>query len=98
MTETSPDIVIRFAKRVDALRIIPRFLVIAYGLFVAWFAFYLADWIIAYDFTALENEAVALAVIAFPTGVLGVMAGVFGRMFDNYCRTGSSDPGGHNGG
>jgi len=98
MSGQRPDAWILFAKRVDALRIIPRFLVISYGLFVAWFAFYLADWLIGYDFASLENEAVALAVIAFPTGVLGVMAGVFGKMFDNYCRTGSSDPGGHNGG
>jgi len=92
---TDPDdAVIRFADRLDALRIIPRFLVIAYGVFVAWFAFYLADWIIGFDWSSLESEAVALAIVAFPTGVLGVMAGVFGRMADNYFRTGRAGNGG----
>ena len=40
MTERSDDAVIRFAERLDALRIIPRFLVIAYYAFFMKFSFY----------------------------------------------------------
>lgn len=90
---TEPDRWMRFAARLDALRIIPRFLVIGYGLFLAWFAVYLGSWIMNFDWATLESEAVALAMVAFPTGVLGVMAGVFGKMADNYFRTGRSNGG-----
>ena len=98
MTDTEPDAWIRFANRLDALRIIPRFLVISYYLFFAKFSFYLTDWFMAYDFASLENQAVALAVAGFPVGILGVMTGVLGTLTNNYFRTGSRDPGGHNGG
>lgn len=94
----SPDKVIHFAARVDALRIIPRFLVILYYAFFIKFAYYVTDWFMAYDFGSLENEAVALAIAGFPVGILGVMTGVLGTLTNNYFRTGSSDPGGHNGG
>ena len=80
----------QFAARLNALRIIPRALVIGYGVAFLKFAYYLADWIMAYDFAALENEAIALAVIAFPTGILGVMAGVLGSIVNNYFRTGGN--------
>jgi hypothetical protein len=48
----------------------------------------------SFDWSSLESEAVALAIVAFPTGVLGVMAGVFGKMADNYFRTGRGGNGG----
>ncbi len=94
----SDDRVIRFADRLDALRIIPRFLVMAYYLFFFKFAYYLTDWFMAYDFASVENQAVALAVAGFPVGILGVMTGVLSALTNNYFRTGSRDPGGHNGG
>lgn len=98
MTEHSPDAWIRFANRLDALRIIPRFLVIVYYLFFFHFAYYLTDWFMAYDFATIDNQAVALAVAGFPVGILGVMTGVLSALTNNYFRTGSRDPGGHNGG
>lgn len=88
--EISDDKVIAFAQRLNALRIVPRSLVIGYGLFVGVFAYDLFDWIRDYDFASLESEAVALAIVAFPTGVLGVMAGVLGGMVNNYFRTGGN--------
>lgn len=93
MSETSPDAWIRFADRLDALRIIPRSLVIFYYLFFAKFSFYLTDWFMAYDFTAIENQAVALAIAGFPVGILGVMTGVLGTLTNNYFRTGRSNGG-----
>ena len=98
MTERSDDAVIRFAGRLDALRIIPRLLVIGYYAFFMKFSFYLTDWFMAYDFASLENQAVALAIAGFPVGILGVMTGVLGTLTNNYFRTGARDPGGHNGG
>ncbi len=95
MTELSSDAWIRFAERLDALRIIPRSLVIFYYLFFVNFAFYLADWFMAFDWAAVENQAVALAVAGFPVGILGVMTGVLGTLTNNYFRTGRS---GGNGG
>lgn len=93
MSEPSPDAWIRFADRLDALRIIPRSLVIFYYLFFAKFSFYLTDWFMSYDFTAIENQAVALAIAGFPVGILGVMTGVLGTLTNNYFRTGRSNGG-----
>jgi len=93
MSETSPDAWIRFADRLDALRIIPRSLVIFYYLFFAKFSFYLTDWFMSYDFTAIENQAVALAIAGFPVGILGVMTGVLGTLTNNYFRTGRTNGG-----
>ena len=89
----STDAVIRFAERLDALRIIPRALVIVYYAFFMNFSFYLADWFMAYDWTTVENQAVALAVAGFPVGILGVMTGVLGTLTNNYFRTGRSNGG-----
>ncbi len=93
MSEPSPDAWIRFADRLDALRIIPRSLVIFYYLFFAKFSFYLATWFMTYDFTTIENQAVALAIAGFPVGILGVMTGVLGTLTNNYFRTGRSNGG-----
>ncbi len=93
MSELEPDAVIRFADRLDALRIIPRCLVIFYYLFFAKFSFYLATWFMTYDFTTIENQAVALAIAGFPVGILGVMTGVLGTLTNNYFRTGRSNGG-----
>ena len=93
MNDLSPDAWIRFADRLDALRIIPRALVIFYYLFFAKFSFYLATWFMNYDFTTIENQAVALAIAGFPVGILGVMTGVLGTLTNNYFRTGRSNGG-----
>jgi len=84
------DRISRFATRLNELRIVPRALVIGYGVFLATFAYDMFEWIKSYDFASLESEAVALAIVAFPTGVLGVMAGVLGGMVNNYFRTGGN--------
>lgn len=85
-----PDKISKFARRLNELRIVPRALVVGYGIFLARFAYDMFYWIKSYDFAALESETVALAIVAFPTGVLGVMAGVLGGMVNNYFRTGGN--------
>jgi len=88
--ELHSDAVMRIAERLNALRIIPRGLVIGYYIFFAKFSFYLTTWFMNYDFTSIENQAVALAIAGFPVGILGVMTGVLGTLTNNYFRTGGN--------
>lgn len=85
---------IRFADRLDALRVIPRILVITYYLFFMHFAYFLSEWFMSYDWSAVDNQAVALAVAGFPVGILGVMTGVLATLSNNYFRTGRKAQGG----
>lgn len=91
--DSSPDKVLKFAARLNALRLIPRSLVVAYYAFFAKFSYYLADWFMAYDFASLENQAVALAIAGFPAAILGVMSGVLASLTNNYFRTGGNGNG-----
>ncbi len=68
-------------------RIIPRFLMIAYYGFFAWAFWGIADWFMDFDFTTIESEAVALAVVAFPTAILGVLSGVLLGLTKHYFST-----------
>lgn len=68
-------------------RIMPRILMTSYYVFFA-FAFWgLADWVMAYDFTKLDNEIIALAIVGFPTAVLGVLSAVLATLTKNYFNT-----------
>jgi hypothetical protein len=87
------DPVLRFAKRLNALRIIPRLLVVAYYAFFAQFSWHLAGWFMAYDFNSIENATVALAIAGFPAAILGVMTGVLSSLTNNYFRTGGNGAG-----
>ena len=88
---TNPDPWIQFAKRANALRIIPRILVVAYYAFFVHAWFYVVDWFIAYDWTQVDNEAVALALAGFPAAILAVITGVLGTLTNNYFRTGGEE-------
>ena len=74
----------RWAECIDKLRIIPRIvLFVCYVAYIAltWEAW---DWFTAYDFNALENEVVALAVVGFPAAILSALAGVIGSITKAY--------------
>jgi len=86
-----PDKVITFAERLNALRLIPRGLIIGYYIFFANFSFYVADWFMAYDFETITDPTVALAIAGFPVGILGVMTTILGSLTNNYFRTGGND-------
>lgn len=90
MATSADDRVLLLAKRLDALRIVPRLLVISYYAFFAHFSYYLADWFMAYPFNTITNDAVALAIAGFPATILGVMSGVLAALTNNYFRTGPS--------
>jgi len=86
-----PDKVLDFAKRLNALRLIPRGLIIGYYIFYARFSYFVADWFMAYDFDSITDPTVALAIAGFPVGILGVMTGVLGSLTNNYFRTGGHE-------
>jgi len=86
----SDDKVINFAERLNALRLIPRGLIIGYYIFFANFSFFVADWFMAYDFDSIQEPTVALAIAGFPVGILGVMTGILGSLTNNYFRTGGN--------
>jgi hypothetical protein len=74
-------------------RVIPRVLVISYLVFFAGAWVWVVRWFMGYDFTVIENEAVALALVAFPGAVLAVLTTVFGTLMNNYFRTGGTNGG-----
>lgn len=81
-----------WAARADAWRLIPRLLILTYYVFSIWAWWFVVDWFMAYDFTALESEVVALAVVGFPAIILGVITTVLGSLTNNYFRTGRNTP------
>lgn len=87
---TDDDAVLRFARRLNALRLIPRTLVVAYYVFFANFSYYLAEWFMQYDFDSITDPSVALAIAGFPAAILGVMSGVLASLTNNYFRTGGN--------
>lgn len=90
MSDTTPDRWLQLAKRLDALRVIPRVLLMIYYTFFLKAWFYVVDWFMAYDWNQVTNEAVALALAGFPAAILSVISLVLGRLTDNYFRTGKS--------
>jgi len=85
------DKVLKFAERLNSLRLIPRGLVIGYYIFFAKFSYFVGDWFMSYDFDSITEPTVALAIAGFPVGILGVMTGVLGSLTNNYFRTGGND-------
>lgn len=84
---------IRIAEVMDALRIIPRVLILSYYAFFIKAWFYVVDWFTTYNWAAVTNEAVALALAGFPAAILGVISLVLGALTNNYFRTGSGTKG-----
>ncbi len=64
-------------------------MVIYYGFFIYAFM-YVVDWFMNYDFSEVEDPAVALAITGFPTAILAVLTGVLSTLTKQYFNTGSS--------
>jgi len=74
----------RWAHCLDKLRIMPRVIIfVCYASYLT-LTYYAWDWFTEYDWNAIENEAVALAMILFPTGILSALAGVIGGITKSY--------------
>jgi len=80
------------AAHLNDLRIIPRLLVvggyISFGAAFVW----IVEWFMAFDWTAVNDTGVALAIVSFPASILGILTGVLGSITKHYFNTG-----GHNG-
>lgn len=72
------------AKRLDALRVIPR--VILLGAYVSYIALCIMiwAWFAQYDFTLVTDPTTALAVIAFPASLLSSLAIILGSITKAY--------------
>lgn len=85
------------AEEFNKWRIMPRLLMIGYYTFFAYVFTWISGWFMAYDFTTVENQAVALAIAGFPVGILGVLSGVLLKLTEHYFKTGGPNGGGNGG-
>jgi len=79
------------AKTWNDYRVVPRILIISYYIFFAYAWLWVVGWFMTYEFTEIENELVALAVVAFPGGILTILTTVLGTLTNNYFRTGNGN-------
>ena len=84
-------------EQFDKWRIMPRVLMIAFYGFFMWAFIWVSSWFMAYDFTALTDSAVALAIAGFPTAILAVLTGVLANLTKLYLSTGGDHNGGNGG-
>ena len=79
---------LKWAERIDALRIIPRILCFAYG-GLYWVAFFwMVDWAMSYDYNALKNPNIALAIVGLPASLLAILGGIVASMTKDYWKGG----------
>ena len=79
------------AQQFNQWRVIPRLLIISYYILFANSFVWVTQWFMDFDWTAVDNQAVALAIAGFPVGILGVMTGVLAHLTNNYFRTGNGN-------
>ena len=77
-------------KEFNDWRIVPRILVFSAYLFTGYAWLLVVRWFMAYDFSAIESEAVALVIAGFPASILMVLTTSLGKLTDNYFRTGDA--------
>ncbi len=93
-----PDPYLTLAARVDALRIIPRLVVLFYCGFFAKAWYFIVTWFIKFDWTSLPTDpiigAAAVAAIAgFPAIILGILTKVFFQVLQLYSNSYRKNPG-----
>lgn len=71
-------------ERFNEWRIFPRLMITAYYGFFAGVFVWLSDWFMHFDWTGIDNQAVALAVAGFPAAVLGILSGVLANLTGKY--------------
>ncbi len=75
---------LKWAERIDALRIIPRILCFTYG-GLYWVAFFwLVRWAMQYDYESLTNPAIAMAVVGLPASLLTILGAIVASMTKDY--------------
>ncbi len=71
-------------EQFNAWRIWPRILTGLYSVFFVCAWFYVVSWFMDYNWPEIDNQAVALALAAFPAAILTVISLVLRKMIDNY--------------
>ena len=84
MTDPADDKALLWAERIDAFRLIPRLILLVYYWFFIEAWYFVVAWFMAYDWTAVTNQAVALAIAGFPAVILGVLTQVLSTLTKNY--------------
>ncbi len=79
------------AAQFNQWRVIPRLLIISYYILFANSFVWVTQWFMDFDWSTVDNQAVALAIAGFPVGILGVMTGVLAHLTNNYFRTGNGN-------
>lgn len=80
---------ISVAECIDALRVIPRILVIMYYSFFIHAWYYVVGWFMTYDWAPTAGHPeIALAIAGFPAVILGVLTGVLSTLTKAYFDTG----------
>lgn len=72
----------------NAWRIFPRILIFCYCGFFGYAWFYVTDWFMQFDWKSVDNQAVALALAAFPAAILTVISVVLSKLIDTYMKAG----------
>lgn len=88
---------LNWAERIDAMRVIPRIIITVYYLFFIKAWYFVVTWFMAFDWSGIDNEAVALAIAGFPAVILGVLTGVLSTLTKNYWAGGRKWNGTHEG-
>lgn len=84
MALPSTDRWLQWGERIDAMRVVPRIIMLTvYAFFIqGWW--YVVTWFMNYPWTTITNDAVALALAAFPAAILGVLTQVVNSLTKAY--------------
>ena len=72
------------AERVDAFRVVPRLLMLAYYTFFIKAWFWVTQWFMDYDWSQIDRPEIALAVAGFPAVILGILTQVLASLTKSY--------------
>lgn len=83
------DQYLTLAKRIDAFRVIPRLVLLFYCAFFARAWFFIVEWFIGYDWTAVPKDTVVgsvavVAIAGFPAMILGILTKVLYQILQLY--------------
>lgn len=73
-----------WAERLDAFRVIPRLIVAVYYIFFIKAWYFVVTWFMEYDWSKIDNEAVALSLAGFPAVILGVLTTILSTITKGY--------------
>ena len=88
MTRPQDDSWLFWAERIDAFRVVPRLIMLAYYWFFIEAWFFVTEWFMTYDWSQVEDATLALTIAGFPAVILGVLTGVLSALTKSYWQNG----------